>query len=64
MYAEIYDNKLDSLICVSDPGHGKVLGNVRDEIVNAFWKGKISELHYNLLKEKISTSNGETTNKS
>jgi YVTN family beta-propeller protein len=54
LYEEIYKKKIDSL-------NGKnsndiILDKVKDDIKDAYAKGKISEQHYDLLNEKISNS--------
>ena len=54
LYEEIYDKKLGPLNEILDRSNGKILDKVRDEIAYAYAKGKISEAHYNILKEKAS----------
>jgi hypothetical protein len=55
LYEEIYNKKIDSLNSMSDENNRKkiMLNNVKNEIMDAYAKGKITESHYNLLNEKI-----------
>jgi YVTN family beta-propeller protein len=53
-YLELYKNKIDSLQNISDKEKEKQLRNIKDNIENAYAKEKINELHYSLLKEKLS----------
>jgi YVTN family beta-propeller protein len=54
LYEQIYNNKIDSLN--TDHDNGIALDKVKDDIKDAYAKGKISEQHYKLLNEKISDS--------
>jgi YVTN family beta-propeller protein len=53
-YQEIFKREIDSVMIVSsDKDKEKGLNEIRDDIENACAKGKISELHYNLLNKRI-----------
>jgi uncharacterized membrane protein len=54
LYEEIYKKKIDSLNRKNS--HGPLLDKVKDDIKDAYAKGKITEQHYKLLNEKISDS--------
>jgi uncharacterized membrane protein len=63
LYEEIYKKNIDSL---NGKNNNKILlDTVKENIKDAYAKGKISEQHYKLLNEKISDSknNQESTNK-
>jgi len=63
LYEEIYKKKIDSLN--GKHSRGIIMDKVKDEIKDAYAKGKMSEQHYKLLYEKISDSknNQESINK-
>lgn len=52
----IYTESIDSLKCSSDKDNNKVWDIIKTEITDAYAKGKISELDYNLLNDKLSKS--------
>ena len=56
LYHEIFDKKIESSKRLSNRNENSetLLENIKEDIANAYSKGKISELHYNLLNEKIS----------
>jgi hypothetical protein len=58
LYKEIYNKKIDLL---DDPEHknnnnARLLEDIKKEVEDVYSKGKMSELHYNLLNEKISAN--------
>jgi uncharacterized membrane protein len=54
LYERAYKNKIDSLNGKADGQNNRVeLDEIKNEITDAYAEGKISEQHYNLLKEKI-----------
>jgi hypothetical protein len=55
LYEEIYRKRIDSLKDSSSEGLNRetVMEKIQEEIRDAYSKGKLSELHFNLLKEKI-----------
>ena len=59
LYEEIYRKKLDSLKYSSNENLDRVavLEKIREDIVDAYSKGKLSELHHNLLNERITKMN-------
>ena len=67
LYEEIYKEKIDSLGGKFDSigSEGAFLDKVKNDITDAYAKGKISDQHYNLLNEKISEykNNLEPVNK-
>ena len=54
LYQEIFKKKIDSLNNLPENDKGKLLSEIKDDISDAYSKEKISELHYSLLKEKLS----------
>lgn len=52
LYEEIYKKKIDSVNKLSD--NWKILDTIKESIEDAYAKGKIIELHYNLLMNRIS----------
>jgi hypothetical protein len=61
LYEEIYKNKIDSSLnnnskstATDNDDNLKLLEIIKSDVTDAYSKGKINELHYNLLKEKIS----------
>ena len=54
LYQDIFKKKIDSLNNLPENDKGKLLGETKDDIYDAYSKEKISELHYTLLKEKLS----------
>jgi uncharacterized membrane protein len=52
LYEEIYKKKIESL--TGNNINGMSLDKVKDDIIDAYAKGKISEQHYKLLDEKLS----------
>ena len=53
-YLEIYKKRIDSLKNVSKEQKAKQTTSIKENIDDAYSKEKINELHYTLLKEKIS----------
>jgi uncharacterized membrane protein len=55
LYEEMYRKRLDSLkgSFGEDSNQEVVMERLQEDIRNAYSKGKLSELHFNLLKEKI-----------
>lgn len=54
LYEEIYKKKIDSLNGKNT--NGMLLDIVKENIQDAYAKGKLSEQHYKLLNDKISNS--------
>jgi hypothetical protein len=54
LYQEIFKKRIDSLNSLPENDKGKLLDKIKDDISDACSKEKISELHYTLLKEKVS----------
>jgi hypothetical protein len=54
LYQEIFKKRLDSLNSLLENDKRKLLNKIKDDISDAYSKEKISELHYTLLKEKLS----------
>ena len=52
LYDEIFKKKIDSLYSLSGENKEKLNNEIKN-IEDAYSKGKISELHYNLLNKKI-----------
>jgi hypothetical protein len=59
VYGHIYKDKIESLNSkVDDRESNRIqLDKIKDDITDAYTEGKISEQHYNLLKEKIASCN-------
>jgi uncharacterized membrane protein len=60
LYEEIYDKRIHLLIDtsnISDNDNGILLNKLRNDITDAYAKGKISEQHYSLLNKKILDNN-------
>ena len=53
-YREIFNKEIDSLNNLSENNKVKLLDKINNDISDAYAKEKINELHYRLLKEKIS----------
>ena len=53
VYEGIFKNEIESLDNQLEEDKGKRL-NIKDHITDAYSKGKLNELHYNLLREKLS----------
>ena len=68
LYEEIYRKQIDSLKESSDSNANRkaLIEQMREEILDAYSKGKIGELHYNLLNERIAklTSKEDALNSS
>lgn len=54
LYEEIFKKKIDSLNSMSEKDKGKLLVEIKEDILDAYSKEKITELLYSLLKVKIS----------
>ena len=55
LYERAYKNKIDSLNGKVDGENNRIeLDEIKNDITDAYAEGKITEEHYNLLKEKIS----------
>ena len=54
LYEEIFKKRIDSLNDLAENDKVKLLDKIKDDISDAYSKEKISELHYTLLKEKLS----------
>jgi len=54
VYEEIFKKRIDSLNGVQENNKEKLLVQIKDDITDAYSKEKISELHYSLLKERLS----------
>jgi len=54
LYQELFNERIVSLNSLQENDKGKTLAEIKDDISDAYSKGKISELHYSLLKEKLS----------
>lgn len=68
LYEEIYRKQIDSLKESSDSNanHKALIEQIEEDIADAYSKGKIAELHYNLLNERIAklTSKDDASNRS
>ena len=53
LYQEIYEKKFNSLNDKSVLMYRKELDTLMNEVKDAYADGKINELHFNLLKERI-----------
>ncbi len=58
LYEEVYRKRLE-LLKSSKENIKEQLKKIEDEIMDAYSKGKITELHYTLLKEKITEYGGK-----
>jgi hypothetical protein len=55
LYQDILNKRIDSSKNIlPDENKEREVEIIKDEIADAYSKGKLTELHYNLLKEKIS----------
>jgi hypothetical protein len=64
LYEEIYDKKIGSLNGVLVAKNGdKSLDIMKNDITDSYAKGKITEIHYNILNEKISKAVNDNTSK-
>ena len=55
LYKQIFMRRIDSIDSIPDNNNKiKLLAKIKNDISDAYSKEKITELHYNLLKEKIS----------
>jgi hypothetical protein len=54
LYDEIFKKRIDSLSKLPENDKAKLLVEIKDDISDAYSKEKINELHYSLLKEKLS----------
>jgi uncharacterized membrane protein len=63
LYEEIHRKRIDSLNGRHDRDDGRLLHQIKDDIEDAFAKGKISEQHYNLLNKKIESFVNTNENK-
>jgi hypothetical protein len=65
LYEEIYRKRIDSLNDLSNEDLNReiVMQKIQEDIRDAYSKGKITELHYKLLNEKIAkmTSKNDTS---
>ena len=52
---EIFKKRIDSLSSMQRNTKAKVLAKIKDDISDAYSRENINELHYTLLKEKVST---------
>jgi YVTN family beta-propeller protein len=53
LYEEIYNKRLHSLIDISGRANKELFNRIKDDITDAYAKGKITEIHYELLTKKI-----------
>ena len=53
-YEDILMTKLESLTNISENNKAKLLAEIKHDISDAYSKERINELHYTLLKEKVS----------
>jgi YVTN family beta-propeller protein len=56
LYEEIYNKMITTLSDKSNKENGRLLNNLKNDITDAYAKGKISEQHYTLLNKKIPTT--------
>jgi uncharacterized membrane protein len=65
LYEEIYRKRLDAIKDSSseDVNRTVVIEKIQEDIKDAYSKGKISELHYNLLNEKITKMTSKSNSK-
>ena len=64
LYERIYNSKIDSLNGKVDRANNRIqLSKIKDDLIYAYAEGKITEQHYNLLKDKIpnNDNNNDTT---
>jgi YVTN family beta-propeller protein len=54
LYEEIFKKRIDSLNNIPESDKEKLLVKIKDDISDAYSREKINELHYTLLKEKLS----------
>jgi hypothetical protein len=54
IYEEIFEKRIESLKNLPEKDKGKLLVEIKDDLVEAYSKEKISELHYTLLEKKLS----------
>ena len=52
-YNEIFKNKIDCLNNLSQYNRGNELMTIMSSIEDAYARGKLNELHYNLLQKKL-----------
>ena len=56
LYQQIYNKKLDSLNhSLSSHEDSNLLQHIKNDILDSYSKGKINELHYNLLEKRMSS---------
>jgi hypothetical protein len=53
LYEEVHRNRIDSLNGITDRDNGRLLYKIKNDIEDAYAKGKISDQHYNLLNKRI-----------
>jgi uncharacterized membrane protein len=63
LYEELYNKRVDSLNDISDSNNKGPLNKIKDDIRDAYAKGKITEQHYSLLNERISDYEKKNNNK-
>jgi YVTN family beta-propeller protein len=54
LYEELFRRRIDSLNGTLENNKAKLLAEIKDDISDAYSKERINELHYTLLKEKVS----------
>jgi YVTN family beta-propeller protein len=54
LYEEVFKKRIDSLNNLPENDKVKLLDKIKDDISDAYSKEKVNELHYTLLKEKLS----------
>jgi hypothetical protein len=54
LYEDIFKKRIDSLNNLQENDKVKLLDKIKDDISDAYSKEKINELHYMLLKDKLS----------
>jgi len=54
LFHDLFKERIASLNSLPENDKGKLLPEIKDDISDAYSKEKISELHYSLLKEKLS----------
>ncbi len=54
LYEEMFERRIDSLNYSPENDKLKLMDKIKDDITNAYSKERLNELHYTLLKEKLS----------
>jgi len=63
LYEEVYEKRIDSLDNFPNKKNDITLETIKLDVVNAYAKGKINDLHYGLLSDKIKAVEEKKTSK-